>query len=243
MAIPARALLIAVLTLTAAATVAGGLVAAVYVSYGGPLLERLTVSIGEELMKEGLRYEEAGARENAKERYTLALASRFEGPQNRTFVLKRLGVILWQEGDLEGAVGYLREASERPTANINSFEPLCDALYGLGRSEEALAYIERWLAMATAQYDDAEWSAAKFHQGRIALAQDDEETAIEAFRQGNDARPGGRNAAELALLLYNKGRYEEALPILDQYLSSGGVGGRAQYMRQVRARIVDALGR
>jgi tetratricopeptide (TPR) repeat protein len=209
-----------------------------YAQYGARLLARLDVSVGEVLMNEGLRLQEAGAIENAKERYAAALLTRFGGEQNRVYTLKLLGTLHWSEGAYARALPYLEEAAKSPHVEASFLEPYCDTLYQLQRYAEAGAAIEQWQKALATRDDRAAMADTKFHEARLALAQGDRASARRAFEEGALLAPGGRNAAELADLAFEDGDYTAALAHVDAALESGTVGSRAQHLRDLRRHIV-----
>jgi tetratricopeptide (TPR) repeat protein len=213
--------------------------AILYAHWAPALLGRLDVNVGEVLMKQGLAYEEAGAFENARERYATALQSRFQGEQNRALTLKRLGSIYWREGDYAAALPYLDAAVASSEVQLNAYEPLCDTLYQLKEYANAAEVAAQWTAAA--QGDPEQRAAALYHAGRLALAAEDRSTASARFVESDALHPGGRAASELACLYFDEGRYQDALVFIDKYLQSGASGGRAEYIRQLRARTVEKL--
>jgi len=222
----------------------GGLLAfvLVYTRLGAPFLDRLEANLGEELMRTGMRMEEVGALEEAREYYERALAGRFEGPQNRILTLKRLGALLWQDRQYEMCLPYLQEVANSAHAPTGIHELLFDALFNLRRFEEAQQVLRQWAAALDARQDTAVARAdLKFQEGRLALAQGDTQTAEARFLEGVAASPGGRNASELARLYYAQGRFDDALEYIDQYLRGAASGPRADDDRRLRARIVEHL--
>lgn len=205
-----------------------------YVRVSAGFLARLDLNVGEVLMKEGKRFEEAGAFENAKERYRLALDARFEGPQNRAFTLKQLGALLWSEGQNEAALPYLKEAAANPLAPVSVYEPLCDALYALKRYDEAAATVTQWEQALKTPVEASSRADILYYRGRLAAARGEVEEAIRQYAEGKKLVPGGRNSAELAQLFFLEKRYPEAVQCADEYLSSGASGERAEYARKMR---------
>lgn len=230
-----RAMLQAVLGFSLAATALLALGMLAYIQFVPPLLARLDVQIGEVLMREGIRFEAAGAIENAKERYALALQARFAGPQNRAYTLKQLGSLIAAEGDAEGAIPYLREAADSPHAPITVYDPLAAALLKLGKDAEIEALMPQWLAALDAHPNPTSHAAALYYQGRIAFGRGDDAAAEQYFDEAHALEPGGRGTAELASLYYRSARYAETIAAIDLYLQSGASGGRAEYMRNLRA--------
>lgn len=213
-----------------------------YTRSGAHLLGRLSLSVGEVLMKEGLRLEDAGALENAKERYTAALASRFAGEQNRAYTQKLLGSLYWRDGDYETARIHLREATESTHTSPSFFPPYCDTLLHLKAWEEATTAVERWQRLVAKSGDTESMAEAKYFEGRIALGQGERDRAREAFNEGLKVAPGGKNAAELAQLAYEDKDYPAALAYADAYLQSGATGDRAEQIRQLRGQIAAQQG-
>lgn len=229
----------AVAALTLITVLAFGLFVVSYDYLGLRLLAHLDRSLGEVMMKEGMQYQQAGATENAKERYAAALASRFAGEQNRVYTLKLLGTMWWSEGAYEKAVPLLREAAESAHAEMTFFEPYVDTLLHLGRLDDAAVALERWQQSIAKKNDQALMAAAKFQEGKLAQARQDAAGARRAFEEGAMLEPGGRNAAELAVLQFEAGELAEALRHIDAYLAAGG-GARGEQLRALRAKIVAA---
>ncbi len=209
--------------------------AAVYARGGEALLDRLAVNVSEVLMEQAVRLEEGGDYEAAIARYRMALDARWEGRQNRALTLKRLGTRLWLEGRPEEAVPYLDESAGMAEAPVTVHEPRVSALVELERWEEAKTALEDWRAALGADVPEELEASVAFYQGRIARAQGDLEAAKRFFKRSEELSPGGRAASALAYILFNEGRFEEALSHLDQYLLSGADGPRADYARELRA--------
>lgn len=209
-----------------------------YARTGGPIVDAFDEELGEVLMERGMRFEEAGALENAKATYTQALQRPFHGPQNRADTQKRLGVLHWQAGEMEAALPYLRQAAEAQPPPVSVFEPLCDCLLALARYDEGREAVRRWMVRAEELGLRAEKAKAKYYEGRIALGEGDRQRAETSFMEGLRELPGGRNASELAQMYYEDGRCEEALPHIEAYLETG-TGERAEYFRWLRGHILD----
>lgn len=214
--------------------------AVIFTRLGAPFLDRLESNLGEELMRAGIRLEEAGAVEEARACYERALAGHFEGPQNRALTLKRLGTLLWQDRQYAACLPYLREAVDSGLAPAGIYELLFDALFNLQRFDDAHRVLREWAAVLESRQDTAAALAdVKFQEGRLALAQGDKQAAEARFLEGVAASPGGRNASELARLYYAQGRFDDALAYVDQYLRGGGCGPRAEDDQRLRAQILE----
>lgn len=226
--------------LTAVAQVAVLLAAVLYIRLSPGFLSKLDLNVGEVLMKEGMRFEAAGAVENAKERYALALDAHFAGPQNRAFTLKRLGALLLNAGQAEKGVAYLQEAIDSPFASLTTYEPLLIAYYQLNRLDDAERVLKAW-QQAAVNPDNALKATFCFHAGRIAYARGDVALAITRFKEGQGYAPGGANASELGNLYYQQRQYADAITALDSYLNSGASGARAEYARKIHAQSLKML--
>ncbi len=237
MAVAPRIILVATAVLAFAGALGVLVFCSLYVRHTGNFLDRLQVNVGEVLMEEGMRLEKAGALENAKERYELALESRFQGEQNRVLTVKRLGALLWMQQEYEAALPYLSSAAESPHAPVSVYQPLCDTLYRLERYDEMDPPLEAWVAAL----EDTSVAPAAFYQGKLALAREDDEAALKYFLNGVNDTPGGRNAAEAGWLLYQAERYVEALEQFDAYLRSGASGARAEWIRGLHASAIEKL--
>lgn len=226
--------------LIAASEIAFLVGAAGYIRVAPNFLARLGMNVGEVLMKEALRFEKAGAVENAKEHYLRALDARFAGEQNRIYTLRRLGGLYLNEGSPMEAVKYLRQVIESPTPSLAAFEPLVAAYYQLNQFDEAERVLKQW-EQAAVFPDTATKASFCFHAGRIARARGDLASAFAKFQEGMELSPESANASELGLLYFDQGKYQEAVAAMEQYLNSGGSGDRAQYARQIRERALKKL--
>ena len=233
----------AAFSLAVAVCLAGVLGVFAYARHGAPLLERLDTAVGEVLMNEGIRIEEAGVLDDARVRYERALAARFAGSQNRIYTHKRLGAVLWKQGRFEAALPHLRNAVQGPHAQLSAFEILCDALFHLERYDAAAAVIPDWLAAADAADAPKARATALLFQGRVALRHGDLDAAQPPLEASYRLDPGGRAASELAFVYYKAGRHEKALELIDAYLAGGARGDRADYVRELRTRILEEAGR
>ena len=211
-----------------------------YDRFGTRLLARMDVSVGEVLMKEGMRCKEAGQIENAKERFTAALASRFAGEQNRVYTLKLLGVIYWDEGNYAKAAPLLDEAAKSPAAEATWFGPYCDTLYRLGKYDEAAGAVERWQQAVSRRGDHGMMAEAKYYEGLVAVARHEVDMAKRAFGEGAVLNPASNNGAELAGLLLEQRDYAGALRQAEGYLAASPTGSRAEAMRLIK-RTAEAM--
>ncbi len=226
--------------LIAASEIALLIGAAGYIRVAPNFLDRLGLNVGEVLMKEAIRFEEAGAVENAKEHYLLALDARFAGPQNRLYTLRRLGGLCLNEGHPEEAVNYFRQIIDSPSPSLAAYEPLVAAYYQLNQFDEAERILRQW-EQAAIFPDTATKASFCFHAGRIARARGDLASALAKFQEGMELSPESANASELGLLYFDQGKYQEAVAAMEQYLNSGGSGDRAQHARQIRERALKKL--
>jgi tetratricopeptide (TPR) repeat protein len=195
-------------------------------------------SLGIEQFENGQRLQAAGEYANAIQYYQLALDGRFEDPKYRTFALKALGTLLWWREGPEAALPYLEEAFRSPDAPITLYAPLCDSLLRVGRLEDITQVCERWYSDAGRQNDTGQQAEALYYLGRMLQERGDETGSLARFYQGVQHHPGGNNAYELGLAYYRAGDSGQALTYLEQYLETG-TGGRAEYAREVRGRILS----
>jgi len=234
-----KSLLRAAIAIAAAGLILLVAMATLYVGNGARLLARMDLSVGEILMNEGMRFQESGASENAKERYRAALGARFAGEQNRILTLKLLGALYWADQDYERAVPLLEEAVASPHVAPTYFEPLCDSLYQLQRYDEVLALLPRWKAAAADRPDIG--AVAAYFEGVTLLMKRRWEAAVAAFEAGNRLAPGGRNAEELARIYANRGELKRAMQYIDQYLATGAPGARMERMLALRQELAPLL--
>lgn len=210
----------------------------VYPRLAGPAIARMDRALGLEQFENGQRLQAAGEYANAIQSYQLALEGHFEDPKYRTFTLKALGALLWWRESAEAALPYLEEAYQSPYAPLTLFDPLCDSLLQTGRIEDIPPVCERWFHEAGLVNDTEQQARALYYLGKVQQERGDDAGALARFYQGVQLHPGGDNAYELGLAYYNAGDNGQALVYLEQFLESGS-GGRAQYARDVRDRILS----
>ena len=162
------------------------------------VLQSLDDSVGEVLMKEGMRCEAAGAPALAKAKYEMALAGRFEGPQNRVFSTGRLGVILWEEKNFEAALPLLEKAASSPWVKAEIFDAHCDTLIKSERYPEAEAALKRWSALLGAEGAALERAKVKYYAALLAAIAGRREEMRTLFAEGHAIFPDGRDAIESA---------------------------------------------
>ena len=201
------------LAVTAAATLGVYVFCLAYVSLGAGFVEGLEHNLGEVLMREGGRLEQAQQYDAAIETYRRALAQTFRGAHNEAHVHKRLGTLLWQRQQWAEAAEVLRRAQAHPAHDTGVYLPLVDSLRHIGRLDEAAARIEDWDAMAE---DEPPESAAlrHYHMGRIAAAQGDIGRAVDVWRHAAALHPSGLGAYALGLHLFEQGEPASARPHL-----------------------------
>ncbi len=225
------------LTVTVAATAGVYVFSLAYVSLGANFVEGLEQNLGEVLMREGGRLEQAQQYEAAIETYRRALAQNFRGPHNEAHVLKRLGTLLWQRQDWEEAAAVLRRAQAHPAHDAGVYLPLVDSLYHMGALDEAAARIADWEAMAESA--PPETTALRlYHAGRIEAAQGDTETAVKDWRTAAALHPRGLGAYALGLHLFEQGEVAAALPHLRAY-AGRNTGAQAANARAIVEQLSD----
>ncbi len=207
----------------------------IYARHGERLLRALDNGIGEVLMKEGHRLELAGVNESAKATYRAALKARFAGAQNKAFVQRHLGVMLWKEGRPGEALPLLQAAAAPEEASLAIFEPWCDVLLQLKRSDELKQAAERWRGRLLKEDNPAARALACHYLAQAARLNNSLPEAESLLREGFETYPGGPCAAELALLASERGQTEEARQYAEAFLSSGACGPMAPRMRALYA--------
>lgn len=204
---------------------------------GGRMVSGMHRYLSEDAWKRGLAFEKARQFENAKECYRQALETpRFESEANHTDALMRLGRILWWSEGPEQALPYLEQAYLRPDHTIWMYEALCDSLYQLKRYDEAREAASLWFDKAKEQGEAQQCALAKYHMGRILVAQGDKDAGLAAFVEGCEYYRSGRHCYEAALLFNERGEWDETLKYIDMYLEEGS-GDRAEYLTKLRREI------
>lgn len=220
-----------VFLLTAVSSLMALAAAGLYMRLAPPALARLNGSAGEVRMHEAQRLEEAGARQAAIDVYQSALPLSFAGEFNRVHVLKRLGSLLMLEERFEESLPYLYEAVRHPEGDIKGYDALCTSLYRLARWPETGAAAAEWLERARALNDTPREAQALFYLAKSEYGLGKREEAEAALRASAELHPGERSDAELARLLFELGRADEALEFATRFLESGGSGKRGAETR------------
>lgn len=228
---------IALGTVVTAMTLLAGSV--LYAYMGSSFLERRYNSIGEVIMREAERLEKSHMPDKAIERYELALQARFAGEFNRIHCLKRMGILLTEQGEYERAIPYLQEATAGPHADRNAHPALVEALMQTGRLEEAEKALQLFaddVEKLNSKYDKAR---ALHLTGRIAEARGDVETAIAHYRKNESDNHDAASMARLAELAAEQGNKEQALQRIERYFASGAKGDAGDRMRRLYSQLQE----
>lgn len=212
-----------------------------YATWGDSFIEGLERSIGDVVMEEGIRFQNAQDYENAALSYLEALQNPFTHAKNRTGTLRRLGTLSsWLEVPAWG-IPYLVEASEKSEYPISLFEPLCQVLLAADRTDNALAHAQRWFDRALESGARRQQTRAKLIEGHIHRKRGDTERAFKAYVEGNAIQSGGLVAYYAGLLSYEAGDQENALRYLELCLQDS-TGEAALKARTLRGRILEETG-
>ncbi len=210
-----------------------------YAHAGGSIVADLGQDLGETLLEQGIRLEEAHQYERAVEVYKEALDTRqFDGEINRTATISRLGKLLWRQHEHEQALEYLQQVRKRPDAPLSAFQALADCLLETGRIDEALSVAREWFEAAEESERREQKELSKFYEGRAWEEQGNIEKALEAYREGYEVEPSGFCAHRLGVLYYKSGEFDRALKYIESYLQEGA-GDRADYARSIRKIILQ----
>jgi tetratricopeptide (TPR) repeat protein len=198
---------------------------ATYAKRGDVLLRRMDVSVGEVLMKKGIRLEEAGFPGEAAVQYRVALRARYQGEQNRIQTLERLGRLSVEGGAHEMALPYLRKAAASAHARLTVYAPFVEALLEVGANEEARDVAGRWREKAIEKEDIVEEALASYQLGFAtqAIGADAEESL---GHHGDSVRAvaGGEAAWALAQYFAAEGQTLEALEQVEMFLLYSATG-------------------
>lgn len=204
------------------------------------LLEPLDDSVGEVLLKEGLRCEEAGLLDLAKARYEAALAGRFAGPQNRATTNAKLGTLWWREGQFEAALPLLEKAVGGVYAKPEYLKPYCDSLIALNRVDEAERALALWDTLLAEAGSPSQREERMSYAGRLALLAGRKDDAQALFAAGEALFTGGACSAALARLAEQAGDPVAAKRHATAFVCGGGTGPDAQEMRAlIQASVVS----
>ena len=210
-----------------------------YAYAGGSIVADLGRDLGETLLEQGIRLEEAHQYERAVDVYMEALDTRqFDGEINRTATLSRLGKLLWRQRKPEQALEYLRQVRKRPDAPLSAFQALADCLLETGRIDEALSVAREWFEAAEKDERREQKELAKFYEGKAWEEQGNTEKALDAYRGGYEIDRSGFCAYRLGVFYYKSGKFDKALEYIESYLKQG-TGDRADYARSIRNKILQ----
>lgn len=159
---------------------------------------------------QGLEWHRQGALEQALAAYEQALSLQPGHPG----ALSHLGILAWQNGDLEAAERFLYASLDADGSAPSPWNTLGNVMKARGRTEAALACYQQALAIAP-DYADAHFNAGNLLQllGRLEPALASYARALEA--QPDDVQSRNNRAAVLQQL----GRWDEALDNLDAALA------------------------
>jgi tetratricopeptide (TPR) repeat protein len=202
---------------------------ALYQREAAPVLRRLDVSVGELLMLQGQHAEAADSTSTAINHYQSALAGRFEGPQNRAFAQRRLGMLLFEAGYATQAREPLEKVVQGPYADAAVQSTYGAALLAAQEFETLDSALSNWKAAAK---EDGELAEIAYFQARLAEAQGDREAAQEAYSRGTEFDPASRSALELA-----RGDTSRREMLLSELLLHGATGAVAA---EARAMLLEA---
>ncbi len=216
--------------------------AVVFAHYGDAFLARRYDSVGEVLMREGGRLEDAGLSDAALEKYAVALKASFAGEFNRTHTLKRMGTILWRRGDLEAALTPLQQAVSGPHGDGGAYYALVDCFIKLNRFDEAEQALEEWLAWIGQKNMPREAGNVFFFKGRIAESRNDLAAAIAHYEKGDAIYHGDGNALRLARIYADMGDREKAQHYLQRCLERGASGKRQEDLLKLQRELLTQPG-
>lgn len=188
-----------------------------YVRNSAPFLQAFDRNIGECIMKEGMRLQDAGDPHSAQAVYLAALRARFEGPQNRATTEYRLGLALEAQGLRDEAVSHLRNAVEQGC--VAAYPSLCENLLRLEHFDDLRRFADAWKRAPA--LGKAQKAQALYFFGKAALLQGDAPAAEKAFQGGYALEHRSVNACALAELYAGSGKREAAEPLWKDCLDCG----------------------
>ncbi len=224
-------LFIQVITMSIFLLAAVLIVSVAYYVSGPAILQRLDDNVGENLMKFAQALEQNKNTEDAKRIYEIATHSRFAGEFNRTYVFYRLGYLCWADQEYDKSVEYLKQAiqsEEHP--QINAFEFLVDSLLRIGKPDEALPIIEKWLQKIQNRDDLAD---AHYYLGRVYELLKEMPKAEETWTKGHKILPGSRASSELAFFYKKQGDCKKAVYYAEAVLKAGLLTTREQTIKKL----------
>lgn len=195
-----------------------------FARYGEEFVRRRDHTVGEVLMREGMRLEESGMDALALETYERALNARFHGLHHRTFTLQQAGLLLWRAGRHEEAANHLERSLEGPGSTTKPYEGLLDALIHLGKLEEAQRYLADWNEKISMLVQGDEHEKACYAAGLLAEAQGLSKEALDLYEQCVNNHASASSAGRLGQLYADQGENRKAIFYLERYFQLGAPG-------------------
>lgn len=196
-----------------------------YRSWSAEGLSGMTKDLGNVALRQAARSEAVGDYEGAIQHYQAALDGHLPGGRDRVHAEKRMGIVLWVQGNYAEAAAHFQRAQESPFRSLNGYKHWVDALEKLGRWEEADVVANTWLeacieggnlGVIRADALLALGQQARHHGDRV-LARNFYTRALNLVRD-HEAQ------VALATLIYEDGKPEIAEAILVTYLRDAPAG-------------------
>lgn len=211
----------AILSVTLFANVLFVCFVVLYGRYGGAFVDALPHAYGDELLAQGLLLEKSADSTRAIALYEEALTKYFSLESKRTETLQRLGnLLLWNES-AAAALPHLEAAYARDDHDIWLYEPLCQALIQLDRTDDAEAYAREWREKAASTDNSEQMARAAFIQGTIMQKTGRNVAAYDAFGEAFALNDMTSAAYYAGVTAYDLGRMDEARKYLEIYARRG----------------------
>jgi tetratricopeptide (TPR) repeat protein len=194
----------------------------IYGTYGGPMVDRLSDRIGENVSARAKNLADAGMYEEAIPLFREALTKRFEDePQQRIWTMQRLSKVLLETKRYDDAIVLMQEAMRLDPKDGHNYADLYQALRGAGRNDEALTLTKERVEFTRTNGDTDGQRIAWYDQGTLLRDTGQLEPALVAFKTSFDTAPTTYSAWQAANALVKLNRPQEVSPYLEFILTKG----------------------
>jgi tetratricopeptide (TPR) repeat protein len=207
--------------------------AVVYVQFMAPTVEGLSGRIGELAYFRAREMQQAGEVEAAVDLYREALTRRFDDPRQRGWCLRHFGELLLNLERYDEAIPVLETCVQEFPSDFQAWRFLVNAQQQNGNFPAAIEAANTWFELTGEAGLKHNQGHAAYHLGMSLLSNDEPEAALLAFKKGYQLNPKTENPYRAAVILEQRGEYEEARVLYGAYLSQRS----GLYLDEARARL------
>lgn len=195
-----------------------------YGVYGEKLTAGVDVACARASFVAGKRMEKLGNYDAAVAQLLRAMQGRFDDPEASYLCARSIGELYLRMGRYSDAVDVYRGLAPEAFTAAGSITAYVTALYRKGDYEEAERLGKVWLEKATAENDVVQMTWSNHTLGLVYLETGRIDQALPYFRAVSEIDPANRANLDIAYVLDQHGRYEEALAQLDALLAHTSPG-------------------